>query len=215
MLDTTDVKTALPAVKNRVSAKGPCLNDFIAIARDAHLGVISAFSSAIDRAIACGRALIQMGDAGLARHGEWPRIYKRCGMSERQAQRYQQLARLVGQKPSSRTVLGDCTSIQAAIKKLSPSKPRANSGSRVAHQPASPAKKTSFADIVAAWMAAPNAERTRALDAIGWNALRGAIPASWHAVLSTPVIDVTPAPHSALPATSDDLSIPDFLNRKH
>jgi hypothetical protein len=212
MLDVTDVKPTLPAVKDRAPGKGLCLNDLIAIARDAHLGVVSAFTNALDRAIACGCALNQMEDAGLVRRVDWAHVYKRCQMGLRQAQRYKKLARLVAEKTTYKSFIDGCT-IEEAIKKLAPPKPRARSGNTVAHQPAPPAKKSTFADIVAAWMAASAADRTRALDAIGWNALRGAIPQSWHAVLAAPVIDVTPAPVGPETATPEDLSIPGFLNR--
>jgi hypothetical protein len=215
MLDVTDVKPTLPAVKNSAPEKGPCLNDLIAIARDAHLAVVSAFTNALDRAIACGRALNQMDKAGLVPHGSWDRVYKRCELGERQALRYKKLARLLEEKPTLKSVLTGL-SIEQALKKLAPPKPRAGSKDTAewAGSTTKAPAKTTFADIVAAWMAAPNADRTRALDAIGWNALRGAIPSSWHAVLTTPMIDVTPAATN-VPAISDDLSIPDFLDRKH
>src|SRR5262249_16996610 len=120
MLDVTDLKPTTLAVKDRVPTKGPCLNDLIAIARDAHLGVINTFTNAIDRAITCGRALNQMKAAGLVKkHGGWPGILKRCQIGDRQARRYRQLADLVEQNRSWKTGIEDC-SIEAAIKKLAP-----------------------------------------------------------------------------------------------
>jgi hypothetical protein len=218
MLDVTDVKPALPAVKNPAPAKGPCLNDLIAIARDAHLGVISAFSNALDRAIACGRALNQMDKAGLVPHGGWDRVYKRCELGERQALRYKKLARLLEEKPTLKSVLTGL-SIEQALKKLAPPKPRAGSGGKTErsprqHAPTTPAQRATFADILAAWMAAPAAERTRAIDAIGWSGLRAAIPQTWNAVVATPMIDVTPATPASAPTVSDELPIPNFLGRK-
>jgi len=126
MLDVTDVKPTLPAVKNSAPEKGPCLNDLIAIARDAHLAVVSAFTNALDRAIACGRALNQMDKAGLVPHGSWDRVYKRCELGERQALRYKKLARLLEEKPTLKSVLTGL-SIEQALKKLAPPKPRAGS----------------------------------------------------------------------------------------
>jgi hypothetical protein len=61
--------------------------------RAAHAGVLDAAKTAAERAIDAGRALLEA--KGLVKHGEWlPWLKQHCGMSERAAQLYMQIAKL-------------------------------------------------------------------------------------------------------------------------
>ena len=55
-------------------------------------------------------------------HGQWGKFLTRCGVGERQAERYMRLAWLVAANPTSKSDLAEL-SIEQAIKLLSPPKP--------------------------------------------------------------------------------------------
>ena len=100
----------------------PSVDDLSARIRDAHTGVATAFSNAIDRAIDAGEALILAKKSKLIPHGQWREFLRRCGVGERQAERYMRLAGLVAANPTWKSYLAEL-SIEQAIKLLSPRKP--------------------------------------------------------------------------------------------
>jgi hypothetical protein len=115
MIDITQTThSATPPVSSR------SLAELIAAASDAHRDIVSALSTAIERALVAGQALNEMGDRGLVRHGKWEEeVYPQCGFGRRQAQRYKLLARLAEGNATYKSQLAGCT-IEGAIKKLSP-----------------------------------------------------------------------------------------------
>ena len=74
-----------------VGQDSPSLDDVAERIRDAHAGVIAAFSNAIDRAIDAGETLIIAKKSKLIPHGQWGKFLTRCGVRERQAERYMRL----------------------------------------------------------------------------------------------------------------------------
>jgi hypothetical protein len=206
----------VPTAKGQVTASqpaAPSLDDLVACVREAHAGVVSGFLKATEHATNAGNALITAKE--LTPHGGWSNFLKRCAIGERQAERYMHLARLVGSNPSCGTDLAEL-SIQAAIKQLSPSRPRkAASGGRPATKTA--IAHTSAADIIAAWDRAQN-ERSKAINSIGIEAWLAVLPRDWMPEIekrlavrrqpSAPTTDIDPT--CAAPA---DLSIPACLRR--
>jgi hypothetical protein len=203
-----------------VAAGQASLADLATHIRNAHVSVVSAFASAIENAIEAGKLLIAA--KAQTPHGGWSKFLKKCNVGERQAERYAHLARLIEAKPSSRTDLAGL-SIQAAIKKLSPPKllvtPK-QSNDRKPNAP--PAPKTEHADILAAWVNAPIAERTRAIEGIGLAPLLPAVPSEWLPLMEkhiadrqkppAPIVEAIALPENDL-TVPNDLSIPNFLKR--
>lgn len=89
--------------------------------RNAQAAAMGALTIGIERAADVGRLLLRVEQLNLVEHGGWPDFYKLCRLSDRQAQRYKQLARLMDEnpKPSSKTVLTGLT-IEGAIRALQP-----------------------------------------------------------------------------------------------
>jgi Protein of unknown function (DUF3102) len=93
--------TAPRAQSARISNSAPALADLVKAIRAEHTAVAAAFSSAVEHALAAGRALIEA--KGLIGHGRWTKFLKDCDLGERQAERYAQLARLYDSNPSPGT----------------------------------------------------------------------------------------------------------------
>jgi hypothetical protein len=200
----------------------PSLADLITIIREAHSGVFFAFSNAIEYALTAGRALDAMEDGKLVRHGQWNKVYKECGLGDRQAERYKRLARLVDANPTFKSEMTGL-SIEEAIKKLSP--PRAGDGNPSESKtvkvrtPSAPAlvAAASHTDILEVWFRLSPAEREHAVNSIGLVAWLDAIPRDWIPRLEQLLTErrqltaiVPPEPAQA----PDDLSIPAFLRRE-
>jgi hypothetical protein len=74
-------------------------------------------------------------------------------------------------------------------------------------------------DVISAWMANTPAERTKAIDAIGFDALLGAIPDPWWSLIEKRIADrhrvrVSTVTVASDPLAADDMSIPEFLRRE-
>jgi hypothetical protein len=197
----------------RLGYSAASLSDLARVIRAEHAAVVSAFSSAVKHALAAGRALIEAKE--LVGHGRWTQFLKGCDLGERQAERYAQLAHLYDANPSSGTDLAGL-SIQEAIKKLSQPKRTVEGGEPAVAVNAIPQTKEpkqirTHHDIVAAWLTASQAERTKALDAIGMAPLLAALPDSWRRhELSLPAPAASTNSRHVLSA---DLSIPNCLRR--
>jgi hypothetical protein len=155
----------------------------------------------------------------MAGHGRWGEFLKVCGLNERTARRYMQFADLIA-KRSPGTDL-DGLSIKEAIKLLSPPKPPkpttapkppAQSAKTVA--PAKPNHKVTHTAIIEVWLAAAPADRTKAIDSIGLDAILAALPPAWLPLLAERLaIRTVPVAVDAALIPSD-LSIPEFLDRR-
>jgi hypothetical protein len=115
--------------------ESPSLDELAEHIRDAHAGITAVFSNAIDRAIDAGHTLIIAKK--LVPHRQWGKFLKRCGVGERQTERYMRLARLVAANPTCKSDLAE-QSIEQAIKLLSPPKPSKEASIR--GQPPKPSK---------------------------------------------------------------------------
>jgi hypothetical protein len=205
MLDTLQAPRAQVAHDNSAAA----LADLVKVIRAEHSAVVLIFSSAIEHALAAGRALIEAKD--LIRHGRWTKFLKDCDLGERQAERYAQLARLYDSNASPGTHLDLAgLSIQAAIRLLSPPKPSEETHERCP-TPAAQEKLNSQA-----WANASPAERARFINSIGRPTLADAIPADWRSAIVEQWFGRKEAPvtidqnGNVLP---EDLSIPPVLDR--
>jgi hypothetical protein len=194
------------------------LDELVERVRKAQAGYIHATISSVAHAIDGGQALIAAKE--LTPHGQWGNFLKRCDIGERQAERYMRLAQLVAANPTCESDLIGLT-IETAIKKLSPPKPRNTKehrqGTKVVAAPRVTARATHL-DVIAAWTAATPVDRAKAIDAIGLEALLAAIPGAWWPLLEQRVgnRDHTNGSTVTAPAalSSDDLSIPEFLRRE-
>jgi len=117
MLNTLPAPSAQVARNNSTVA----LADLVKVVRAEHLAVVSAFSSAVEHALAAGRALIEAKD--LIGHGGWTKFLKDCDVGERTTRRYMQLAALAANRSSTTDLVG--LTIEGAIKKLAPKAPAA------------------------------------------------------------------------------------------
>jgi hypothetical protein len=192
------------------------LNELAARIRDAHAGVATAFSNALDRALDAGETLIFAKTSKLVRHGQWGEFLKRCGVRERQAERYMRIACLVAANPTCKSDLAEL-SIEQAIKLLSPPKPLKETPTR--GQPPKNGKpdRSDFTgtDIIAAWNSSLPDERTGALSTIGPNSVLGAMPLEWWAIIESIIARRHPSQLiTTSDAISDDLEIPTFLRRE-
>ena len=200
---------------NIAGQDSPSLDDFAERIRDAHAGVIAAFSNAINRAIDAGETLIIAKKSELIPHGRWGKFLTRCCVGERQPERHMRFAWLVAANPTCKSDLADL-SIEQAIKVLS--RPKPSKETPTSGQPPEGSKpgRPDFTgtDIIAAWIGSAPSERTRALNAIGLNQVLAAMPREWW-----PLIESIVAHRHSPPATapsdviSDDLEIPTFLSR--
>jgi hypothetical protein len=193
----------------------PCLDDLASRIREAHTGVAAAFVSAIDRAIDAGETLIIAKKSKLIPHGQWGKFLKRCGVGDRQAERYMRLAWLVAANPTCKSDLAEL-SIEQAIKLLSPLKPPIDAPACGQPPERSKPNRPDFTgtDIIAAWIGSSPSERTRALNAIGLMSLLAAMPEAWWPLIEQRLTArrETPAPTTmAVPIIPDDLTIPDCL----
>jgi hypothetical protein len=196
----------------------PSIDELAERIRKAQAGYIDAASNAVMHAIDAGQALIAAKELTL--HGQWGKFLKRCEIGERQAERYVRLAQLVAANPTCKSDLADLT-IERAIKKLSPPKPHTTKERGSTAKAAAVLKvnvRATHLDVIAAWMAATPVDRTKAIDAIGLEALLAAIPGAWWPLLEERVgnRDHTNGSTVTAPAalSSDDLSIPEFLRRE-
>jgi hypothetical protein len=220
----------------RSATPSPSLAELITTTRDAHLGVISAFSNAIEHALTAGRALNLMEDTKLVRHSEWAEIYKQCDIGDRQAQRYKQLARVADSNPtfSNPTLKSDLAgmTIEGAIKKLSPPKnPSSSQRTDTSAKSSVRPKKldvivpATAADILDPWLRASPETRQHAVDGIGLRGWLDAVPGEWLPQLGQliaerwqPPIAIAPPEPAQVPdnlSIPDDLSLPAFLRRDH
>jgi hypothetical protein len=204
----------------------PSLSDFAAKIRNAHDTVRAACSYAVASAITAGDNLANAKK--IVGHGYWSEFLRACGFHERTARRYTQLAELVKSNWSFTTDLTGLT-IEGAIKKLSPPKPRKATSSRQLapqfdnrdptracfEQDKPPVKHN---DIVALWDRTPHEDRIKTIDSIGLQALWAVPPQDWMQEIARRPADrlrgCTPAlttPACVIPA---DLSIPEFLRRQ-
>jgi hypothetical protein len=201
-----------------VGQAAPSLNELAARVRKAQAGFVAAASSAVLHAIEAGQALIAAKK--LAPHGQWGKFLEVCGIGERQAERYMRLARLAELNPTCKSDLINLT-IETAIKKLSPppTKERRSTPKIVATPKAINNARLTHFDVISAWMANTPAERTKAIDAIGFDALLGAIPDPWWSLIEERVADrhrvrVSTMTVASDPRAADDMSIPEFLRRE-
>ena len=195
----------------------PSVDDLSARIRDAHTGVATAFSNAIDRAIDAGEALILAKKSKLIPHGQWREFLRRCGVGERQAERYMRLAGLVAANPTWKSYLAEL-SIEQAIKLLSPRKPSKTTSTGERPPKHSKPDRTIFtgSDITAAWIGSLPSERTRALNAIGLTSLLTAMPQAWWPLIEQRLAaqrGTTTLTTTAVAIIPDDLTIPDCLRR--
>jgi hypothetical protein len=192
----------------------PSLNELAARICDAHAGVATAFSNALDRALVAGETLIFAKTSKLVRHSQWGEFLKQCGVRERQAERYMRIACLVAANPTCKSDLAE-HSIEQAIKLLSSPKPLKETPTRA--QPPKPSKSDfKGTDIIAAWNGSLPNERTRALSTIGPNSVLGAMPREWWAIIENGIARRHPPQViTAADAISVDLEIPTFLRREH
>jgi hypothetical protein len=194
----------------------PSLDELAKRIHEAQAGFMSAASNAVMHAIDADQTLIAAKDC--TPHGEWGKFLKRCNVGERQAERYMSLAHLVETNPTWKSDLPGIT-IEAAIKKLSPPKDHPTRGRTAAEVVTVPTAvaRTTHSDVIAAWNAAPPAERTKAVDAIGLRCLLAAIPDGWWPMLEERVAKRQQAsvPKEPTRAENDDLTIPGFLRRSH
>jgi Protein of unknown function (DUF3102) len=150
----------------------PSLSKFVTAIRNAHAAVRAALSNAVTCAIAAGDNLAEAKRT--VGHGHWTEFLHSCGINERTARRYIQLAELAKSNRSRTTDLPDLTDlpIESAIKKLSPPKSLKNAkGSTLTTKTA--IARTTAADVLALWNRASQDERTKALNCIGLEALFG------------------------------------------
>jgi hypothetical protein len=79
--------------------------------------------------------------------------------------------------------------------------------------------RTTHLDVIAAWMAAAPAERTKAIDAIGFRCVLAAFPDAWWPLLEKHAAErrqqQTISSKAPTPAGDDDLTIPEYLRRAH
>jgi hypothetical protein len=208
-------------IASRTLGQGaPSLNELAARVRKAQAGFVATTSSAVLYAIEAGQALIAAKK--LAPHGQWGKFLKVCGIGERQAERYMRLARLVEANPTCKSDLVNLT-IETGIKKLSPPKPprtkeRRSTPKIIAAPKAIDNARVTHLDVISAWMASSPAERTKAVDAIGLQALLAVIPSAWWPLIQKRMADHYQVNMSSMPVLSDptldDLSIPEFLRRE-
>ena len=76
------------------------------------------------------------------------------------------------------------------------------------------AKRTEHTDIIVAWRTAPPAERAKAIDNIGLDAVLAAIPSSWWPLLEQHLAERQQSPAPPLAIGSDPDAIPEFLRRE-
>jgi hypothetical protein len=207
----------LPAPAGQVA---PTLTDLAEAIRAARADAAADFSRGTGRVREIGDKL-RIAKA-MAGHGRWGEFLKACNLNDRTAQRYMQFADLIAANPYLGTDLIGL-SIKAAIKLLSPKPPKTaptpkspiKSAKTIA--PAKPGHKVIRTAIIEAWLAASPADRTKAIDSIGLDAILAALPPTWLPLLAdrlttrqavTPEAAVDPA---LIPS---DLSIPPFLDRR-
>jgi hypothetical protein len=206
----------LPTVGGCESHPGqesPPLDELAEHIRDAHAGITAAFSNAIDRAIDAGRTLIIAKK--LVPHRQWGKFLKRCGVGERQTERYMRLARLVAANPTCKSDLAEL-SIEQAIKLLSPPKPPKDTpacGQPLNHGKSGCPIFTS-SDIIAAWIGSLPVERTRALNAVGLDQVLAAMPQEWWPLIESIVVHRHLPLVTAASNTTGDLEIRTFLRRE-
>lgn len=164
------------------------LDGLIEQARQADTSFRLAMADAIDHAVTVGQAFRRMETERLVRHGQWAAIYRQCDISERQAERYRQLAQLVAANPSRRTEIAGL-SIQAAIKALTPpktadpdgTKPTAGKASRRSGQKTE--KRQPGADFLD-WLDQPVAVRRRIIqEHLGIDGWIAALPEEWQPIV--------------------------------
>ena len=196
----------------------PSLGDLAAAIRAARTKAAEAFSTGIKRVREIGDKLKIAKK--LTGHGRWRTFLEDCDPNERTARQYMQLADLAAKSAPGTDLTG--MSIKAAIEFLSPpnstkaTAPKAPTVKASAVKVAVATRRTDHADIVGAWLAAPLAERVKAIDAIGIVAVWAAIPPDWIPLIEQCLsnLSVAPLPAAPLPAIPGDLSIPDFLRRE-
>jgi hypothetical protein len=200
-----------------VGQAAPSLDELAARVRKAQAGFVAAASSAVLHAIEAGQALIAAKK--LAPHGKWGKFLEVCGIGERQAERYMRLARLAESNPTCKSDLINLT-IETAIKKLSPppTKQRRSTPKIIPTPKAINNARVTHFDLISAWMASTPAERTKAIDAIGLQALLAAIPGAWWPLIEKRIADHHQVNVSSMPVLfdppSDDVSLPEFLRRE-
>jgi hypothetical protein len=176
-----DIVHTYAAGQGRTSlAKQSDLQRLAAEIKNAHARTASAFSKAIEHALAAGRALIAAKP--LVPHGGWLQFLdKNCDLDERRAQRYIQLARRydAANATCKSQLIG--LSIEAAIKQLSLGSekdiPRREVRTAPKQEHNGPAP--TGLDILELWNRAPLMERTKFVNQVGLDALLHAIPTDW------------------------------------
>jgi hypothetical protein len=221
-----NIATAITIVKPSDADRG--LSGLIAEIRKAHAGVICAFANAIEHALVAGNALNEMDERELVRHGQWAKVYKECGLGDRQAERYKRLAGLVKSNPTCKSEMTGL-SIEGALKKLTPPRDKGGNPSESkearASTPPTPARgaAASHFDILEAWQRTSPIERERAVDSIGLVPWLDALPRDWVPQLERLLAErrqsiVPPEPEPVQtpddPSVPGDLSVPAFLRRE-
>jgi hypothetical protein len=194
-------------------AAASSLDELAAQVCKAQAGFVAATSNAVTHAIDAGQALIAAKE--LTPHGQWGKFLNRCYIGERQAERYMRLAQLAAANPTCRSDLAGLT-IEKAIEKLSPPKPHTTKTAAAAPKVN---VRATHVDLIAVWIANTPAQRTKAIDGIGLEALLGAIPDPWWSLIEERVADrhrvrVSTMRVASYPLAANDMSIPEFLRRE-
>jgi hypothetical protein len=186
--------------------------------RAARAAAVADFTRGIDRVREMGEHLkIAKQMAG---HGRWGEFLRSCDLNERTTRRYIQFADLIAANRSPGTDL-DGLSIKEAIKLLSPPKsPKPASAPKppatakaAAKGEATPGKRITHIAVIEVWFAASPADRTKAIDSIGLDAVLAALPSAWLPLIVDRIAASRAAPVNAAVIPSD-LSIPEFLDRR-
>jgi hypothetical protein len=147
--------------------------------RGLHARVAASEQNALNIAQDAGDKLIVVEDSKLVPHGTWATFVKGCGMNERTARRYMQLARSGGAieeaKRSRKTVLSIATALRLISKKTDPNPKKDSSKSNKGNT-----SVPKLATLALAWADAPLQERRKFIDdVVGLTSLKEAIPREW------------------------------------
>ena len=96
--------------------------DLVAVVKTENAKIAEAGQAGIKSALAIGRIGLDVDNKGVLPHGEKRAFYRACNIPPRRFQKYKQLARLAANAPS--TALSAATSIEEAIRLLTPPRPK-------------------------------------------------------------------------------------------
>jgi Protein of unknown function (DUF3102) len=156
-------------VTDTVNVKPDDLAALAATIRSYHERVVAAIGNALNHAFAAGEALIEA--KAKVPHGDWAAWVQRCGINERTARRYMQLAK-ARSIIESKTVRATDLTLAGALRMIGN---KGSSGGRGNDQGDAPAPRLSSY----AWSEATLEERRKFLDAVGPVSILEAIPRTW------------------------------------